>query len=103
MTIIPVDSGAGDSFRNNISFSVLTLMSRFKGWVRFAYDFDFAKKIDENYKNLNPRYQWHRGIRLFCQNSPFLFTFSSNYVYVMFTYCMYFFLLWFPFKGNGSQ
>jgi hypothetical protein len=35
------------------------------------------------------------GSDCFCQSSPLIFTFSSNYMYVMFTY-----VFLFPFKGN---
>jgi hypothetical protein len=42
-----------------------------------------------------------RDPTFFCQSSPLIFTFSSNYMYVMFTYVFLFAMV--PFKGNGSQ
>jgi hypothetical protein len=86
---------------NNLSYRALIHgLKLFLTWLRVRRENRF-----ENCQNLIPRCQWHRWIRLFCQSSPLIFTFSSKYMYVMITYCMYryFILLWFPFKGNGSH
>jgi hypothetical protein len=74
----------------------------FTGWSGFAYGVVFAMKIDSKIAKIWSRgVIWHRGIRLFCQSSPLTLTFSS--MYCMWCLPIYFFLLWFPFKGNASQ
>jgi hypothetical protein len=47
-------------------------------WNDFSGVIDPAEAISASH--------WHRGIRLYCQSSPLIYMFSSNYVYVMFAY-----------------
>jgi hypothetical protein len=52
--------------------------------------------------------QWDRGNRLFCQSSSLIITFSSNCIYVMFTYLFVFAMVslkreWDPIIGIWSR
>jgi hypothetical protein len=58
-------------------------------YSRFAYGFVFAEKIDSEiaktgFRGLNETAE----TEIFCQHSPLILTFSSDYRYAMFTYVL---------------
>jgi hypothetical protein len=67
----------------------------FAGWSRFSPR-----------KSIRNRQNWchlHRGFYLFCQSSPLIFKFSSNYMFVMFSYLFISFCYGFPLKGMRAN
>jgi hypothetical protein len=54
-------------------------------WSRFTYGFEFAEKFDLEMAKIGGLNETAKA-DFFCWSSPFIFTFSSNYKYVMFTY-----------------
>jgi hypothetical protein len=75
------------------------LGSWFTGWSCFAYGLVFYRENRfENRQIWITRCQLHRGIGLFCQSSPLIFTFSSSYSICVWCLPIYFFWNGFPLK-----